>query len=188
MTRPSCGKCHSKSVYLTWDFQGNKLIACLKCGNRYPGGVYGFYMTNKTSGAIQNTTKDKEKTMEEKQIQPKETRLCSICEEKPTISDSSPYCASCMARKGNEKRKLDATRDAGIDTAKKTKEYLHPCQKKQQRGNNEVVVDFADYQDIHAKLKALAKDQIRPVDAQIIFIIKKHFDACSIIARTDNMN
>jgi hypothetical protein len=40
-------------------------------------------------------------------------KVCFICKIKPTISDSSPYCASCMGRKGNEKRRQAAAAALG---------------------------------------------------------------------------
>ncbi|MDP1991962.1 MAG: hypothetical protein Q8K00_13180 [Syntrophales bacterium] len=42
MAHPICGKCHSTGVY-----QDGDAIACMICGNRYPGSGQGFYMSDK---------------------------------------------------------------------------------------------------------------------------------------------
>ncbi len=42
MPHPVCGKCNSAAVYRD---EGN--IACMMCGNRYPGAGPGFYMSDK---------------------------------------------------------------------------------------------------------------------------------------------
>lgn len=42
MPHPVCGKCHSAGVY-----QEGDAIACMICGNRYPGSGKGFYMSDK---------------------------------------------------------------------------------------------------------------------------------------------
>ncbi len=46
-----------------------------------------------------------------------EMRLCAECGKKPTITEKSPYCASCMARRANDKKRLQKaqTRTSGSD-------------------------------------------------------------------------
>jgi len=106
----------------------------------------------------------------------KETRLCSVCGEKPTISSNSPYCGSCMARKGNEKRRQNVLIAAENNDAKETKEAKNLTVKTQLCGNNEVVIDFTDHPSVLQQVKELAADQIRPVELQIIYLLKICFE------------
>jgi hypothetical protein len=102
MAHPICGKCHSGNVYLDQD-QGERFIVCLACGNRYPGSLEGFYMSDKPVSRIR---KGSDGIMEDNQEDAKQAKLCSICHVKPTISDSSNICPSCMAKKANEKKRF----------------------------------------------------------------------------------
>jgi hypothetical protein len=43
-------------------------------------------------------------------------------------------------------------------------------------GNMAVVIDFSKYPAILTQVQVLAADQIRPVDAQIIYLLKSHFE------------
>ena len=56
----------------------------------------------------------------------KDRRICSICKQKPTISDSSTYCASCMGKRGNEKLRQRAIKAPKQEKDKRMKEETRP--------------------------------------------------------------
>lgn len=173
MAHPVCGKCHSSAVYLDRDPLGDDSIACLMCGNRFPGGE-GFYMSDKGPLNDYQMAVENEAIMEEKTEVIKNVALCSICKTKPTISSSSPYCASCMAKKANEKRRQAKNMAPGEEKKGKTKEDKAPPLKAPQNENMKVTIDFSCHNSILEQLNELAKDQIRPVESQIIFLLKSH--------------
>ncbi|MDQ5988001.1 MAG: hypothetical protein CSYNP_03754 [Syntrophus sp. SKADARSKE-3] len=105
----------------------------------------------------------------------KEARLCSACKEKPTISDSSPYCASCMAKRGSEKRRQNAVALPKKTRTKKMKKDTCHVEKSLHKENMTVVIDFSAYPSILKQVQDVADDQIRPLESQIIFILKSHF-------------
>lgn len=115
--------------------------------------------------------------MEEKPAVERDVRLCSVCGVKPTISDSSTYCASCMARRGNEKRRQGALLAPEKNQSKKTKEGQGQPEKATNTPNMEVVIDFGEYPAILQQLQDLAEQEIRPLDLQMIYILKCHLDA-----------
>src|SRR3990172_10342297 len=119
-TRPLCGKCHSQSVYLDYDSEGNRFIVCLKCGNRHPGSREGFYMGTNESIGLQ-IRQETVTVLEGKPEETKPVKLCTICRTKPTISASSNICPSCMAKKASEKTRL-AKIAANGSKPKETKE------------------------------------------------------------------
>jgi len=176
MPHPVCGQCHSAGAYIERDpFDGNSIV-CPICGNRHPGGK-GFYMSDKDPLNDHQSTLKREEIMEDETFEEQKPRqLCTVCKAKPTISDSAPYCASCMAKKGNEKRRqMEKTRHEKPNP-KKMKEDKQRAEKTPQSENMKVVIDFGDYPSILNQVVELAKDQIRPIDGQIIFILKSHFN------------
>ena len=60
---PHCGKCDSTMVYRDDDpVTRAKNIACLKCGNRWPGGVE-FYMDEKREGNMKGKCRNCERVL-----------------------------------------------------------------------------------------------------------------------------
>ena len=176
MPYPICGQCGSRNVFADRDEIGARAIYCQICGNRYPGAGKGFYMSDKgdlkdLQGAIEGD-KNTEETRETPAV-----RLCSTCKTRKTISPSHDICPSCLAAKRKYK-KGPATKkaDKGTKQAKMKEDTPAPA-KVDCRLNMEVVIDFAKYPSILDKIKELAEDQIRPVDSQIIFILKSSLTA-----------
>jgi len=90
----------------------------------------------------------------------KDRRICSICKQKPTISDSSTYCASCMGKRGNEKLRQRAIKAPKQEKDKRMKEDPTNAGKVDCRANMEVVVDFAKYPDLLKQPQEVSDDQI----------------------------
>ena len=125
---------------------------------------------------LQTTIKEGE-TMEDQQTQATPAaRLCSICETKKTISPRHDICGSCLAAKGKLKREQTAKNALLATKTEKVKEDKGPVEKAAHSKDMKVVVDFAKYPSILNHIQKLADDQIRPVDAQIIFLIKQRFE------------
>ena len=164
MPHPICGKCGSSGVYQDRTIDGQRFIVCIICGNRYPGNKEGFYMSDKAERSSGSEVPEAAQ----------HRRLCITCEEKPTISDSCPYCPSCMRKRMKKKpgRKPGRERVKPISTA----EDKRRVKKTAVAGNMAVVIDFSKYPAILTRVQDLAADQIRPVDAQIIYLLKSHFE------------
>lgn len=89
-------------------------------------------MSNEEPNADHQTAVKSEAIMEEKEETKKIGRLCARCGINPPISDKHPYCASCMARMGAEKRKQAAKTGRKEEKSKKMKEE-RPWLKKRHR-------------------------------------------------------
>ena len=176
MAHPLCGKCHSAGVYKDYDAEGQPVIACIICGNRYPGGKEGFYMSGKAERPIE------EKKVEAAAlpsvsavIESSRRRICITCGLKPTISDSCPFCPSCMRKKSMESRK---GKTAPVQARRKeTKNDKHHAEKVPLSENSAVNIDFGRFPLILKQLQNLADEEIRPFDLQVIYILKHHLDA-----------
>jgi len=104
-----------------------------------------------------------------------ETRkLCATCGEKPTISDSCPYCPSCMRKRSKKKTASIISRKKA--EAKTGDEKTHD-EKAPVAGNMAVTVDFSGYPQILNDVRQLAGDEIRPLELQIVYLLKHHFTA-----------
>lgn len=91
------------------------------------------------------------------------TRLCSECNEKPTMSKNCPYCASCMARRSHIKRPKNTTA---------TEQHL-PEPLEVNKGLT-VHLDFMSHKELHGRLEDLARDELRSLENQVIYILKSH--------------
>lgn len=99
-------------------------------------------------------------------------RLCKDCGEKPTISAKCPYCASCMRKRSivaRERKKEESGRDqTGLIKTP-------PGPKEAPKSEMAVVqVDFGGYPQILEGLKKMAKEEIRPVELQILYLVKSY--------------
>ena len=175
MAHPICGKCHSGGVYLDYEL-GQRVLVCIICGNRYPGDREGFYMSGKVDQPMQ------EKKVEAAAspsvlpvIESRPQRICITCRKKPTISDSCPYCPSCMNKKSREGKK---GKNAPVRARRKeTKEDEARPEKTPPSESMMVEIDFGRFPLILKELQGLADQEIRPLDLQIIYLLKQHIDA-----------
>ncbi|MFZ4437097.1 MAG: hypothetical protein ACOYOS_01590 [Syntrophales bacterium] len=99
-------------------------------------------------------------------------KMCKTCGERPTISDSCPLCPSCMRKKSMESRKTAPV----PSQRKKTKEDKHPTEKAPTIENMAVNIDFGKFPLILKQLQDLADQEIRPLNLQLIYILKCHFE------------
>lgn len=177
VAHPICGKCHSGGVYLDYEL-GQRVLVCIICGNRYPGDREGFYMSGKVDQPMQENKVETAALPGDPgdlgNIKSSSRRICVTCGEKPTISDSCPYCPSCMRKKSMESRK---GKTAPVQARKrKTKEDKAPAEKTPTIENMAVNIDFGTYPYVLKQVSDLADREIRPLDLQIIYILKCHFE------------
>ncbi len=177
MVHPICGKCKSSAVYLDKD-QGDKSIVCMICGNRYPGQGKGFYMSTNDQLQEQNSSEMKKEIQKEDVpiIGDKEKKFCSRCRVKPTISDSSPYCASCMAKKGIEKRREKGEIAKHKNKPNKMKDDKDLAIKSSSGPSEAVTLDFTNYTGILKQVQTIADDEMRPLELQIIYMLKQYLN------------
>ena len=95
-----------------------------------------------------------------------EKRICIECNERHTISPRAPYCAKCMAARGNRKRKEMALQ--------KDEAPSSPIQA--DRSGYALTLNFGTHGHILEAITEIAKTEMRPLEMQIIFILKRHLE------------
>ena len=174
MPYPICGKCGSRNVYSDRDERGARVVCCLMCGNRQPGAGKGFYMSDKPNFKEAQTGSAGAPDAKKQDVFSAD-RICSACKLKKTISPKHDLCGSCMAAKANQKRgKSQKLTGKGIKQ-EKTEGKRSISGINTDIKNMNVIIDFSDYPAVLNQLKKLADEQIRPIEAQIMFLLKKHF-------------
>jgi len=110
------------------------------------------------------------------------TRLCECG--KTTISPNCPFCPSCMAKKSNEARaakqkaeKRAAERPPGGKTREDTTHDMPKPGKPPTGPDTALVIDFGKYPDVLGRVRSRAEQEIRPVDLQVIFMLKQGLQA-----------
>jgi hypothetical protein len=132
-------------------------------------------------------------------------RMCAECGQRVTISPSSPLCAHCMAIKANQakkKRPQDRFKSTdptpSIGQAKKTQyrgntEFnekaqdktslvkptitIEKPQSKQDSGTMALTIQFNGYATILDGIKRIAEYEMRPLEMQVIYILKEYVRA-----------
>jgi hypothetical protein len=94
-------------------------------------------------------------------IKKENERICEDCGEEKTLSPHCPYCAKCMALRGNAARKKAK--------AKPQKKSLSLCEAT-------ISVGFDNHVEILEEVKRLAEEELRPVEMQILFMCKKYLE------------
>ena len=105
------------------------------------------------------------------------TRICETlgCG-KVTLNTNCPLCASCMAKRRNNKGVENgkaAVENKGVKTLMPSQ---HPPEILQPRGDTEVKIDFSKHTGLFESLSAIADREFRPVELQILFMLKSYLD------------
>ena len=125
-----------------------------------------------------NLTKEKKEAEENKTPQRKNLRLCACG--KPTLSPNCPYCPSCMSKKsrdgkGGDENKKGTFRENFKDIKRDIKSPLKAPETPVQSGpDNGILIDFSPYDNILEGIEKLAEEEVRPVELQIIYILKSY--------------
>ena len=98
--------------------------------------------------------------------------LCKECGKKPRLGNS-PFCASCLGVRGNRAKAAKA-KNEGTEKPKKTKEAQGKPKDKQalNDANAALTLEFGQHASVLREVKRLADEQVRPVEYQIIYILK----------------
>lgn len=95
--------------------------------------------------------------------------LCEKCGERPSMGKFSIYCSPCLnsfktakkkGPKGSKKKKVTN------DKAK--------SQKPKKTAATAITIDFGKYVSILHKIEKIADEEMRPVNMQIVYMLKKH--------------
>ena len=127
-------------------------------------------------------------------------KICEKCSEKPSISKFSKYCSSCLnsfktdkeKAPGKPKRKkvssdkalpekapeTPKTEMASSGTAKPENAPKTPDTAVTNAAitNAAVTIEFGKHASILKVVEKLAEEEMRAVDMQIVYMLKKHFD------------
>ena len=136
----------------------------------------------------QDSTK-KEATMEKKE----NTGLCTCG--KPTISPNSPLCPWCMSERSHKpmttKKETKPKRPRGRPRkdrppespveATKTNKTAHsmpkPKKKAAVKPEADLAINFGKYGSVLERVEELAAEEMRPVDMQVIYMLRRALDA-----------
>jgi hypothetical protein len=155
-----CGKCGSKRIEEDYvPGIGNAGLICRHCGQT---GREGWVTDRKLGGA--DMAKDQPKPQDGAK------KICKKCEERETLSKSCPYCAKCMgdiARDKKQAKKTPETKDS-----KGTRERPDLPGKARPGAITAVTIDFENYGGLLVSIHELANEEVRPVDLQIIYLLK----------------
>ena len=100
-------------------------------------------------------------------------RLCEICGEKPTITPKHKHCPHCMAEMS--KQKAAENRPDGPEQKTGTKAKARP-RKAPQGQDQALTIDFDRYVSILDEVKKLADEEMRPVEMQVIYMLRQYLD------------
>ncbi|MBN2468018.1 MAG: hypothetical protein JXD19_07690 [Deltaproteobacteria bacterium] len=96
-------------------------------------------------------------------------KLCEECGQKQVISHGSRLCASCMAKRSRKpKPETEAPKKCRHDKSAKP-------EKVPKQSASVVTIDFGKYVAILKQVEKLADEEMRPVDLQVIYILKNYF-------------
>lgn len=91
-------------------------------------------------------------------------KICIECNERPTISRNSTYCAKCMAARGNRKRREKAS-------PKKSTAPSAPALPEQSAGS--LTINFGKYSHVLKAVTELAEKEMRSVEMQVVFMLSQ---------------
>jgi len=128
----------------------------------------GFHCEGCTHEADQVSARDAGVT----DVTGKAKALCSDCQEKETLGNS-PYCASCLGVRGNRAKAAKAKSKRAEKPEKAKKTQSKPKSKKAQgKANTALTIEFGKHVSILRQIESLADREIRPVDCQVIYMLK----------------
>ena len=98
-------------------------------------------------------------------------KICKKCNDTPTISKYSDYCSPCLNSFKTDKKKAPAApkkKKASSDTAKPEKAPKTP--------DTAVRIEFGKYISVFKEVEKIADQEVRSLDMQIVYILKKYLD------------
>lgn len=112
--------------------------------------------------------------------QEKIENLCKECGEKPRLGNS-PFCASCLGVRGNRAKAAKA-KNKGAERPKKVKETQNKPKGNRvlNDANAALTLEFGQHASILKEVKRLADEQIRPVEYQIMYMLKAELNRINV--------
>jgi hypothetical protein len=111
-------------------------------------------------------------------------RMCAECGQRVTISPSSPLCAHCMAIKAHQAKKTQYRGNTEFNEKAQDKTSLvkptitiEKPQSKQDSGTMALTIQFNGYATILDGIKRIAEYEMRPLEMQVIYILKEYVRA-----------
>jgi len=172
----ACGKCGSKRVEEDYvPGIGNAGLICRHCGQTGREG----WVTDRTAGrgghlSVTDPIRANERCadMAKDQLKPGAgaKKFCKKCGERETLSKNCPYCAKCMGDIARDKKNAKKTSES--KGGKVISEHPGLPEKASSGVITAVTVDFKGYPDVLNSIRILASEEVRPVDLQIIYLLK----------------
>jgi len=102
------------------------------------------------------------------------SRICELCQERKTLSPHVRFCPRCLGKKGARARMANLAHQA---SSREKPEEDPPAHEKTPKNRNvKVLVDFSRREDLLKRVTELADDEFRPLELQILSLVKRHFD------------
>ena len=107
--------------------------------------------------------------------EPENDRICSECNENRTITPKHSLCSSCMGKRSNEAKKKP--KKGPVKPKKKNVIHDKPKKEKPSRGGDTAItVEFGEHVSILKEVEALADKEVRPLNHQVIFMLKEYLE------------
>ncbi len=104
-------------------------------------------------------------------------RICKDCNQNPTMSARCPYCSSCMQRRATAARQKKKG-DSKAEVVKAATHRQPAAEKDGESKRTSIRVDFGGCPEVLSKLERLAAEEVRPIELQIIYILKNQLRGC----------
>ena len=104
------------------------------------------------------------------------TRICEECGENKTITPKHAVCSSCLGKRAWSKQNgARRTKKKALKSIKNKKETndKDKAEKSLPHSDTSLTIEFKEYVSILEDVKKLATEELRPVDLQIIYMLKK---------------
>ena len=105
----------------------------------------------------------------------KNTRICETegCENK-TITPKHQFCASCLAKKSNAARAAKKKGPTKPNSITNSRGSITPKKSSHLPMVKPIQIDFGKHTSVLDEIKDLAKEEVRPIEFQIIYMLKQH--------------
>ena len=125
-------------------------------------------------------TREKKEAEKNKTPQSKSPRLCACG--KKTLSLNCPYCPSCMSKKSRATKKSNGEFEVPLGEGitgynEKIKESTATAAHPQMEHDLSLTINFDSYIQILGEVKRMAEMEMRPVNLQVIYMLKKYIEA-----------
>lgn len=108
-----------------------------------------------------------------------EKKICKKCNKRPVIHPNSPYCSQCLNEMGKKAREAKQKEGSASKNKNKGDDKLKP-ERPASKANTAITIEFDKHVTILEEIETLADQEFRPINLQIIFILRKYLDNIQI--------